>query len=535
MDQTTVSLPSNNRIRGLFGSSAGVRASLLMVLVLAAGLRLYGLRIQSLRNDEHYSRWTSALESLRDVIDKGALRDVHPPGYAILLHYFIRWLGDSEVMLRLPASLTGIAAVYLMFHLGKLLHSERVGVYSSALSAVSGLALYHSQDCRAYSFLFAGTIVHGCLTILIARALSEGRRSLGLWFAYAIAGLFLAYLHYFGLLWVTLVGLYLLAQVLRKRRQIGAWFLVHGVLALAYVPWLVALLGQIRDGKSWMPKPTLHSMIRVASNVLNHHLTVWLALVILGAGVAFWSARRGERLARDGAPETRRSLVQLCLWIFFPLATAVVLSWTVTPVISPRNLIIVLPAALVLLAWSLHVIDVRFVRGYPVLGALVVVTALADLLFVQRYYGVQTKRQFRQSAAYVWDVTQAMDTPPFIATEEVWEEYVAYYWRDQRKRLKGTFDEAKYPHISAAASQLNERLGKAKPEDVVFIASLTRGGSKLPDTLSGYHELSRKHFVGIEVRRLQRDHAHPLTDELRQDGELLPKEEPRPNDERVNE
>jgi uncharacterized membrane protein len=442
---------------------------------------------------------------LTEVIDRGALRDVHPPGYAIFLHYSIRLFGDSEVMLRLPACLAGILAVYLMFQLGKLLYSEKVGLYAAALVAVAHLPLYHAQDCRAYSLLLAGAIGQACLMLLIERALRDGDKTVGLWAAYTINGWFVAYLHYFGLLWVTCVGLFLFFRVLRQKRGIRAWLLVHGTLALSYVPWLMSVRTQVRRGDSWMPKPTVHELAKLAYNILDRHPIAWFVLVILGGSIAWWSARRGGKGALDGGADVRQSLWRLGMWILWPLSLALLLSWTVLPVMSARNFIIVVPAAAILLALSLRSLDVRLARGYPVTIVLVVGWMLFEMLFVRRYYATQTKRQFRQSAAYVWHVTQTMDTIPFIATEEVWEEYLSYYWRTQRDKSNGSYDESKVPRVSVVASSLNERLAEEKPEDVILIISLTRSRSTLPRQLAGYHELSTKHFVGIDVKRLRRN------------------------------
>ena len=64
---------------------------LLLGLVIVAGavLRLYGLDVQSLWNDELSSWAQSNYATLADVIELGVRNDVHPPGYQLTLYYVI--------------------------------------------------------------------------------------------------------------------------------------------------------------------------------------------------------------------------------------------------------------------------------------------------------------------------------------------------------------------------------------------------------------------------------------------------------------
>jgi mannosyltransferase len=92
--------------------SAG--AFLTRIVLLGAGLRLYGLDTQSLWNDE-LSRWVrSSRPSLVHVIDESVRADVHPPGFYMLLYVVINVVGDSASVLRFPSVMAGTLAIGVM-------------------------------------------------------------------------------------------------------------------------------------------------------------------------------------------------------------------------------------------------------------------------------------------------------------------------------------------------------------------------------------------------------------------------------------
>ena len=57
----------------------------------------------------------------------------HPPLVFLAQHIFMRMLGETPFAFRLPSALLGIASVYLLYAIGSLLYSERVGLFAAAL------------------------------------------------------------------------------------------------------------------------------------------------------------------------------------------------------------------------------------------------------------------------------------------------------------------------------------------------------------------------------------------------------------------
>ena len=95
------------------------QVAIVLVLLLAAGLRLHLLGAQSLWNDEGASVAMTG-RSLSEIISNTAA-DIHPPGYYILLSVWTRLMGSREFALRLMSALQGVLTVALTYALGRRL------------------------------------------------------------------------------------------------------------------------------------------------------------------------------------------------------------------------------------------------------------------------------------------------------------------------------------------------------------------------------------------------------------------------------
>ncbi|WP_162909257.1 glycosyltransferase family 39 protein [Aggregatilinea lenta] len=125
--------------------------ALALVLLLAAGLRFHLLGAQSLWNDEGNSL-RLAQRGVSDLID-AAGRDIHPPGYYLLLKAWIAGAGTTEFALRALSALEGLIAVALAIALGRALFARPAGIAAGLLVALSPLAVYYSQETRMYAQL----------------------------------------------------------------------------------------------------------------------------------------------------------------------------------------------------------------------------------------------------------------------------------------------------------------------------------------------------------------------------------------------
>ena len=139
---------------------------LILILILAAVLRLYGLNRGDTVNDEIFMsfrgigmldfdeaetqttpwEWLSeATSDKRQATNNDGKIPLwmrlsfhdHPLLVPLTQHIFMNFLGESQMAFRLPSALLGIASVYLLYLIGMALYSETVGLFSAGLFAVT--------------------------------------------------------------------------------------------------------------------------------------------------------------------------------------------------------------------------------------------------------------------------------------------------------------------------------------------------------------------------------------------------------------
>src|SRR5437879_6209604 len=121
MDRRAIT-SSSSRCR--FSDPRGQRGGLLafgpfvLLLLLAAGVRLLGLGNTDLWGDEAFSVMT-AVGPLRNLVAALATGEPHPPLYPLVLAGWLRMFGRSEFISRLPSAFSGIASVAVSSALGR--------------------------------------------------------------------------------------------------------------------------------------------------------------------------------------------------------------------------------------------------------------------------------------------------------------------------------------------------------------------------------------------------------------------------------
>lgn len=473
-------------------------------------LRFWKLTFQSLRWDEIYTARAAAQQTIAQTIFAGAVNDKHPPGHVLFLHFWARLFGDSEWSLRLPSVLVGVAAVYAVYRLGRVLASERVGLVAAGLTAVSQMPVYYSQDARAYVFLLLGCTLCALGIVALQDAHAAGRTRWLLRLGVLATLSATSYLHYFGLLFVAMLGVYALALVLRKKLAFADWAIPFLSAALLYLPWLNVLLRHAAKRKSWMSEPSGEVMGGMFGEMMSRAPAAWWTVFVLAVSLHLYDSLQARRTATRSESKARLlspSVLRLFGWLAIPTVIGLFISLLFVPVLSDRNLVIVLPALFILGAMALAKIDCRLFRGLPVAATVGVLGLLFQLVVVEGYYSTLTKRQYRAVAAYLVKATRNSEEPAFIA-EDRRNAWSRYYWRARPNREAPVDGTGQPLSVISEPKRLLSLLEQRKPRRFWVVNTTVKSRNGLPRRFEGYRRGKAKQFHKISVSRFDRIDRH---------------------------
>jgi mannosyltransferase len=358
----------------------GELLALAALSALALALRTTSLS-RSLFNDEAYSLALSQ-RSIGEMVKLFGW-EANGTLYSIVLWPLTRLFGDSVELVRLPSVIAGTASVPAIWWCARQFGSRRVAWVAAVLLALNPMAVWYSQEARAYAFVvLAACVAFGALARAAATDgdTSAGRR--GAWIGYVAA---MAAMAYCDLLAAPLA---LPAQALIARRAgpraWRAWLRSLLALAICCVPLLVfaSISRSRRNALYWLPK-TDRGLVELAlqefsAGYADVKAVGWLTLLagLALVALALWRAS-GPRLARR-----RSDIAVAATWGLLPAAALLVVSF-VEPLFWPRYVIMSIPGLCLLAglaaerAWSSS-------RAFAALAgacvaALVALAAFADV------------------------------------------------------------------------------------------------------------------------------------------------------------
>ncbi|HYO88857.1 MAG TPA: glycosyltransferase family 39 protein, partial [Candidatus Limnocylindrales bacterium] len=312
-----------------------------LVLLLAAGLRFHLLGVQSLWNDEGNSV-VQAGRSLADIAEHAA-RDIHPPGYYMLLAGWRVATGDSEFALRMLSALASVVSVAFAFSLGRRLYGAWAGLIAALFVAVNTFSIYYAQEARMYALLaLLGAAGIWVLVGLVKRPSARWAIALGLINA---AGLYTQYAYPFLIGVQSLLVLVRLVQQRQDRqaagRLLGLFVLSAGVTALVFLPLAPTALAQVTSwpstGAPVVPGEALRAiMLWLTYGVTAQDAALAIPIIVLVFGLLDTDTRIDGRW---------RALVPV-LWVIVPVGAFLLFG-----LYRPQNLKFLIASEIGLALW----------------------------------------------------------------------------------------------------------------------------------------------------------------------------------------
>lgn len=393
------------------------RIALLLLVLIAAALRLYRLDAQDIWGDEAFSIFLS--QQPLQVVIAGA-SDTHPPFYPLLLFFWLQLVGSSAVATRALSALIGILAVPLIFVLAKRLTTRpRVSWLAAVLATISPLMIYYSQETRMYELVAVLALASVyCLTSLPLRPLSplltgtssgEGREGWGRGVRYYLITLLALYTHYSAFFVLAAENIFALIRLRKDRSALLRWIALQVLLGVAYIPWIVVQTSFLRgkasgrfDEWGWRGIEMIFGKtflsfsigLTVDAPLMQVSAALFVALAVLGL-YTIWKIKpvRFETLAP--------------IYFIVPIVIAYVVN-PVMPFFYERYVLVALPGFILMVAFGLDYIIALDRRAAIGIGGVVLLLNLFanyNLYFDDAY----AKGKYGQMMAYILENAQPGD------------------------------------------------------------------------------------------------------------------------------
>ena len=277
---------------------------LLLIVLIAAFLRIYPLRHEALSGDELFSARVALAPFHESYI---MVRDdlVHPPLYYLLLKIGVSIWRASAVGLRLLSLAAGILTIPLVWLLGRRLGaSDATGLLAAALVALGVNNIYYSQEARSYATYTLLVLLFGLWLSIIPKNPTASMWAIGgalmllLFYIHYVAAIFLA----FGLLALLVSD----AAALIKKTAVA----IATAAGILFVPWLYVVTGVYRlkhgvgENLDWQGHPEFYELKRiwalsVGVSEIKGATAIALAVVILLVAAALICDSRRNMLRHN--------------------------------------------------------------------------------------------------------------------------------------------------------------------------------------------------------------------------------------------
>ena len=164
--------------------------------------------------------WFSMALALRQFPEVfwGAIQDVHPPLYFLLLHVLASFFGDALWVFRLPSFLASLSLLPALYLAAKETAGQKAALTALYLAAISPYWLQSANEIRSYSLLSFVT----CLSaFFLVRSASRPHESKWRW-AYLGTAVLSVTLEHVAWFWLAAATAYLVNLFFKERRGSAA-------------------------------------------------------------------------------------------------------------------------------------------------------------------------------------------------------------------------------------------------------------------------------------------------------------------------
>lgn len=344
------------------------RWALAALLVLALIVRFHGIGVPAIWYDEAFSVLLARHEPGQ--IWSITARDVHPPLYYLLLHYWMILWGDSAVAVRVLSAIADVGTVLLSVKLMSLVATRRATWIAALLLALLPISVRYSQEARMYTLL--GFWLMGATVALVCWVTGIGKRHTPIIYVLLMTAAF--YTHYFAALCVLVHWFYWCwgrRHVLHVVPPGRSWALANGAIVLLFIPWLPHFIEHLtgRSGIAWIEPVTGQAVLSLVWQFLVMNAWGTQSLLLRAVPLVLAVACAAILFRKDNGPH--RFSVLLIAYFFLP-AVLVALVALFVPIFVHRYLMFAAVGLPLIVSMALDTLQRRSI----VILALVVVVIM---------------------------------------------------------------------------------------------------------------------------------------------------------------
>lgn len=259
------------------------------LVALGTYLRFWDIAKASIWHDEGYTMMLAPMGPL-EILGRTA-RDVHPPLYYEVLHFWMLIFGNSETAARGLSALFMIALIPLSYLLVRRLFDTKAAAVAALLITFGPFTIRYAQEARMYALVAFLLLL---ATYFMVRAVQDA--AWRWWLLYAATLAAALYTHYFAIFIIVVHWIYI-ATLSSRKQKTGVfdvrWWSANFIAAGLFLPWLPIAYAQFSRVQTsfWIPaasSQTLPNTLMQFFNFTNNdHIPTngKLALTLLFAAI----------------------------------------------------------------------------------------------------------------------------------------------------------------------------------------------------------------------------------------------------------